>query len=114
MKKKTFYSLYQQNKVSGAVKHEGFQFEKGGMKFYVFQNSAGTVYIIDPPTGLSLTNEAYSVEDAPSCITEFRIEDLARRKQSEEYRVKVKIFKALKKAAKIKEECEAILKGLEK
>ena len=98
--------------VTGAVKHEGFQFEKNGMKFYVYQNREGTIYIIDPPTGLSLTSEPFSVEDAPSCISEYRIEQMEERRKSEEYQIKVKMFKALKKAAKVKEECEILLKGI--
>ena len=114
MKKKAFYSLHQKSEVTGAVKHDGFQFEKNGMKFYVYQNREGTIYIIDPPTGLSLTSEPFSVEDAPSCISEYRIEQMEERRKSEEYQIKVKMFKALKKAAKVKEECEMLLKGREK
>lgn len=112
MKKKTFYSLYQKSEVTGAVKHNGFQFEKNGMKFYVYQSKEGTVYIIDPPTGLSLTSEPFSIEDAPSCISECRIEQMEEKRKSEEYQIKVKMFKALKKAAKVKEECEILLKGI--
>lgn len=112
LKKKTFYSLYQKSEVTGAVKHNGFQFEKNGMKFYVYQNKEGAVYIIDPQTGLSLTREPFSIEDAPSCISEYRIKQLEERRKSEEYQIKVKMFKALKKAAKVKEECEMLLKGI--
>lgn len=112
MKKKTFYSLYQKSEVTGAVKHEGFQFEKNGIKLYVYQNREGTIFIIDPPTGLSLTSECCSVEDAPLYITEYRIEDLAERRKTEEYQIKAKMFKEFKKAAKVKEECEIMLKGI--
>lgn len=114
MKKKTFYSLYQKSEVTGAVKHEGFQFEKNGIKLYVYQNRVGTIFIIDPPTGLSLTSECCSIEDAPLYITEYRIEDLAERRKTEEYQIKAKMFKAFKKAAKVKEECEIMLKGIKK
>ena len=128
----------------------------------MYQNREGTIFIIDPPTGLSLTSECCSVEDAPlyiteyriedlaerrktegfitqhfhdhfrkffifptyhaakfvfavvRYITEYRIEDLAERRKTEEYQIKAKMFKAFKKAAKVKEECEIMLKGIKK
>lgn len=47
-------------------------------------------------------------------FSEYRIEQMKERRKGEEYKIKVKMFKALKKAAKVKEECEVLLKGREK
>ena len=87
---------------------------KNVIKLFVYHNRDGTIFIIEPPTGLSLTSDCCAGEDAPLYITEYRIEVLAERRKTEEYQIKSKMFKALKKAAKVKEECEIMLKGIKK
>lgn len=112
MKKKNFYSLDQKNELMAAVKRKGFRFKKNGMEFYVYQNEKGVVYIIDPPTGLSITSEPRFVEDAPLFISKYRIKQMEEIRKSEKYQIKIKMYKALKKAAKVKEECEIMLKEI--
>lgn len=114
MKKKTFYSIFQRGEVVGAIKHDGFQFRKNGIELYIYENKNEVVFIIDPLTGLSLKGEHCFVEDAPLYITDCEIEEFAEKRKTKEYQVKVKMFEALKNAAKVKEECEIMLKGMEK
>lgn len=113
MKKKTFYSILKRNEVMEAVKHNGFQFKKNGIKFYVYENKNEAVFIIDPLTGLSLKGEYCFIEDAPLYITDCEIEEFAERRKTEKYQVQMKMFEALKKAAKVIEECKIMLKGME-
>lgn len=113
MKRKTFYSLCQTNEVVGVVKHDGFQFEESGMKFYVYKNDNGITHIIDPLTGLSVWSTYEEEDDVFTSMPKHRIGKIKEQMQSEEYRIRTKIFKALKKAEKTREKYIAVLKNIE-
>lgn len=113
MKEKTFYSICRGKNKYEAVKHEGYKFEKFGMKFYVYQGESGRTHIIDPKTGLAVANTDLPMQDAASCLSDHTARALVQAKTTKKYQVQERMFKALKKAEKTREECEAILKGLD-
>jgi len=109
MKKKTFYSFIQKERIKGAEKQSGFQIEKDGIKLYLYETDLGKVYIIDPDSGLSFFSDYMLLEEAETFLSSEKVGKIREYRERPEYMLRVEIFKKFKKAAKAYEKYSKII-----
>lgn len=80
MERRAFCTMIRRNSSVTVVEKFGFEMKIHGMEFYAYVSNSGTVYIIDPETGLSVYEY---IDENEQCITDFTLVAAAKMKLEE-------------------------------
>lgn len=112
MKEKKFYTMCKKGSLKGAVRQDGFEAERDGLKVYIYRALPDFISIIDPETGLSLFTERCEgrITEAEELIfTHSNMEKIREMRKIEAYPLLCETFKKYREAAVLDEKNRSIV-----